>query len=434
MPVVDVTMQAAVEEALGYTFSNPDLLTVALTHASVAETRQVSNERLEFLGDAVLGMVVCDALFRRFPDMLEGDLTKIKSAVVSRRTCAAIARKLGLDGLLILGKGMSNRPDLPSSLAAAVYESIIAAVYLDGGFHAAQAFILRSMNPVISRAVASGHQQNFKSLLQQYAQKNFGQNANYILLDENGPDHAKCFEMCVEIGARRFPSHWSDSKKRAEQGAALNSMIELGLAFRDDETGDIVLTDRTDTPGANLRPADLAIANAADDDPTPAARENSAARRDGALAPHSEDDGRLDLRAVAAVAEVVEAAGLPDDLDEGERTEGTVAEGPSSALSEGDPADAIATSTVDDARGPSEPRSDEAQPARARKKRSTGTTKTATKAKGTKAPKETKAAKAPKATKTANASKATKSAKGATATRTTKATSSKSTRSKTAKA
>jgi len=109
------------EQLLGHQFKNADLLTESLTHASIANTRLLSNERMEFLGDAVLDLVVCEALYLRFPEYLEGDLTKIKSAVVSRKTCAEISNETGLTGLLITGKGISSREELPSSLAAAEY-------------------------------------------------------------------------------------------------------------------------------------------------------------------------------------------------------------------------------------------------------------------------------------------------------------------------
>lgn len=102
------------EKIISYTFQNPDLLKEALTHASVADHRLKSNERMEFLGDAVLDLIVCEALYKRFPEYLEGDLTKIKSAVVSRRTCAEVSNETGLIGLLIIGKGISSREEMPT--------------------------------------------------------------------------------------------------------------------------------------------------------------------------------------------------------------------------------------------------------------------------------------------------------------------------------
>ncbi len=225
------------ERLLGHRFSDKELLVRGLTHASLADSRLQSNERLEFLGDAVLGMVVCEYLFDRYDDRLEGDLTKIKSSVVSRSTCADIANELGLGELLLLGKGMSDRHVLPRSVEAAVYESLIGALYLDGGLDAARRFILKHLTAAIEQAAGSGHQQNFKSVLQQTAQELFGLTPQYIVLDEKGPDHAKCFEVGVEIGARRFKSCWGASKKQAEQQAALEALLELGVAEQgpDDE-------------------------------------------------------------------------------------------------------------------------------------------------------------------------------------------------------
>src|SRR5437763_944566 len=131
------------QRAIGYQFRQPEMLRAALTHASGADTRLASNERLEFLGDAVLGLVTCEQLFLRFPDYQEGDLTKIKSVVVSRRTCARISRILNLGDFLFLGKGMNFHSVVPASLLADVYESLVAAIYLDGGLEAAKHFILQ---------------------------------------------------------------------------------------------------------------------------------------------------------------------------------------------------------------------------------------------------------------------------------------------------
>ena len=224
-----------VEQLLGHEFKDKKLLEQSLTHASLADSRLQSNERLEFLGDAVLGMVVCGHLFDKFDTLLEGELTKIKSTVVSRRTCALVADELGLDGLLRLGKGMSDRSALPRSVVAAVYESLIGALYLDGGLKVARRFILEHLEAAIDYAAQSGHQYNFKSVLQQTAQQLLDQTPQYIVLDEKGPDHAKCFEICVEIGARRFKSCWGPSKKQAEQEAALEVLLELGAARRTED-------------------------------------------------------------------------------------------------------------------------------------------------------------------------------------------------------
>lgn len=225
----------AVQTILGHHFRDPALLVRALTHASVAGSRQESNERLEFLGDSVLGLVCCEMIYGLFPTFLEGEMTKIKSTVVSRQTCALIARELGLHNHLILGKGMQMQRELPQSLAAAAVESVVAAIYLDGGLEPARAFLRPLLEPMIRRAAASGHQENFKSVLQQHAQQVFGESPMYVVLDEKGPDHAKCFEIAVEIAGRRYPACWGASKKQAEQQAALNALSELGLV---DQTGD----------------------------------------------------------------------------------------------------------------------------------------------------------------------------------------------------
>ncbi|HEY5316230.1 MAG TPA: ribonuclease III domain-containing protein, partial [Pirellulales bacterium] len=117
------------QQRVGYTFSNPALLQSALTHASGALHRLASNERLEFLGDSILGAVVCDLLFHLYPGYLEGDLTKIKSVVVSRQTCAKVSEALRMDEFLVLGKGMTTQAQVPPSLLADVFESLIAAIY-----------------------------------------------------------------------------------------------------------------------------------------------------------------------------------------------------------------------------------------------------------------------------------------------------------------
>jgi len=252
-------MPDAAHQVLGYLFRDTALLRAALTHASSADHRLQSNERLEFLGDAILGYVVCEELYHAYPDLLEGDLTKIKSVVVSRRTCAEITQSIHLEDLLNLGKGMTSRPGLPSSVAAAVFESIIAAIYLDGGMDAAREFILRHLRPYIDDAANSEHQQNFKSVLQQLAQQCLEHPVTYVLLDAKGPDHAKAFEVCVEIDGRRFDSAWANNKKQAEQAAALGALRGLGLA--DDGADEVHLIGEPDPSAVAARLADRPVHN-----------------------------------------------------------------------------------------------------------------------------------------------------------------------------
>ena len=125
------------QDAIGYRFQKPELLRFALTHTSSANTRAASNERLEFLGDSVLGLVTCEQLYLRFPEYQEGDLTKVKSAVVSRKTCAQFSRELGLGDFLFLGRGVHTHGEMPLNILANTFESVVAAVFLDGGWGAA---------------------------------------------------------------------------------------------------------------------------------------------------------------------------------------------------------------------------------------------------------------------------------------------------------
>jgi ribonuclease-3 len=215
------------QERIGYVFKDIELLRSSLTHASGALHRLASNERLEFLGDAILGLVVCEILFRQYPEYLEGDLTKIKSVVVSRQTCAKISRILGLDEFLILGKGMTTHPHIPRSLLSDVFESLVAAIYLDGGDAPAREFIHRYVAPEIELVAGGEHGGNYKSLLQQLAQREYGTTPTYQLLDEKGPDHSKCFKISAQIGANRYPPAWGRNKKEAEQRAARNALSDL---------------------------------------------------------------------------------------------------------------------------------------------------------------------------------------------------------------
>jgi len=215
------------EKRIGYEFSDKSRLHAALTHASGADHRLASNERLEFLGDAILGFVVCDMLFERYPEYLEGDLTKIKSIVVSRQTCAKISQMLDLNDLLIVGKGMASSPSVPESLLADVFESLLASIYHDGGLDEARRFIEKHMWPEVELAVAGESGGNYKSLLQQLAQREFGTTPVYKLMDEKGPDHSKCFKVAAQLAGNNYEPAWGKNKKEAEQRAANNALSEI---------------------------------------------------------------------------------------------------------------------------------------------------------------------------------------------------------------
>jgi ribonuclease-3 len=223
----DASLLSKLEQRIGYEFKDKALLLSALTHASGAEHRLASNERLEFLGDAILGAVVCELLFQQYPEFLEGDLTRLKSIVVSRQTCAKISEALGMQEFLILGKGMTTHPSVPSSLLADVFESLLAAIYLDGGDAASRQFIGMTMGPEIELAAEGETGSNYKSLLQQLAQREHGTTPTYQLLDEKGPDHSKCFKVAAQVGADRYQPAWGRNKKEAEQRAARNALSQL---------------------------------------------------------------------------------------------------------------------------------------------------------------------------------------------------------------
>jgi len=226
-PVEYEELLAGCEERIGYQFKDRSLLYSALLHASGAGHRLESNERLEFLGDAILGAVVCEMLYHKYPQYLEGDLTKIKSVVVSRQTCARISDSLGLQEFLIVGKGMSATDNIPRSLLADVFESLVAALFLDGGDEASRAFIGRFLNDEVNSAVNGGVASNFKSQLQQLAQREFGSTPVYQLIDEKGPDHSKCFKICAQVAGHAYHGAWGKNKKEAEQKAACNALAQM---------------------------------------------------------------------------------------------------------------------------------------------------------------------------------------------------------------
>ncbi len=226
-PRIGVMQLEHCQDVLGYRFRDPTFLREALTHASSANHRLSSNERLEFLGDAILGAIVCELLFRKFPEYQEGEMTRIKSVVVSRQTCAKISAKLGFDEFLLLGKGMGSSDGPPSSVLADVFESLIGAIYLDGGMEAAKRFILKHIETEVDATVDGHGGVNYKSNLQQVAQRQFGETPTYTLLDEKGPDHSKCFKIAAQIGRHGYAPAWGRNKKEAEQRAAMNALSQL---------------------------------------------------------------------------------------------------------------------------------------------------------------------------------------------------------------
>ena len=227
------------EERIGYRFRDRDLLLRSLTHSSCASTRLDSNERLEFLGDAVLGLVICEYLFQAFPERREGQLTQQKSHLVSRLVCAQVGDRLKVDELILVGKGLQA---IPPSLRAAVIESIVAAVYLDGGFEVAREFIERAFRPELENC-SEVDAENYKSLLQELTQRGGNPVPGYSILDQRGPDHAREFYVAVTVGEHTFEPAWGRSKKEAEQKAAMNALECLRLTAEESVEPEQRLTD-----------------------------------------------------------------------------------------------------------------------------------------------------------------------------------------------
>lgn len=215
------------ENRLGYVFKDKSLMFEALTHASSVEKRLNSYERMEFLGDSILGFVVCEYLYSNFPQWDEGDLTKVKSNIVSRSCCATMGAELGLSDFLAVGKGIGAMKKVPGSLLANAFEALIAAIYLDGGVSPVRQFLL----PLIEKQVAASADEdwigNYKSELQHYVQKRFGIPPEYLELGSFGPDHQKQFRIAARVVKRVFQPAWGKNKKEAEQKAAANALAEI---------------------------------------------------------------------------------------------------------------------------------------------------------------------------------------------------------------
>lgn len=212
----------ALAERLGYSFHDPDHLAAALAHRSwCAEAEgEPSNERLEFLGDAVLGLVVTDHIYRTYPDLPEGELAKVRASVVNASALADAAMALDLGHAVLLGKGedASGGREKPSILSDAL-EAVIGATYLDGGWDAAEGVVLTLLGELIAEAAAGPGGQDYKTRLQELAARFYPDMPRYRVLDE-GPDHAKTFHATVYIGDALKGEGGGRSKKQAEQAAA----------------------------------------------------------------------------------------------------------------------------------------------------------------------------------------------------------------------
>lgn len=211
------------QERLGYQFQDPGLLARALTHASSKDPTNPSNERLEFLGDAVLGLVVAHFLFSAFPEEDEGRLTRLRSAIVSTRALARFGRELGLHEAVRLGKGLQGR-HLSGAVVADAVEAVIGAAFLDGGMEAVQPLILWGLAGVIEDTLAQRNARNWKSLLQEHTQQAEKITPTYEVLEESGPDHRKEFVVAALVGGVERGRGRGPSKKIAEQAAAQQAL------------------------------------------------------------------------------------------------------------------------------------------------------------------------------------------------------------------
>lgn len=217
------------QKKLGYYFNNIKLLENALTHTSFKTPYNPSNERLEFLGDAILGMVISECLFKKFPDYPEGKLTKIKSVVVSRATLAKIGIEMDLKRHISVGKGLMTSRSFPKSLIANVFEAIIAAIYIDGGLKAAYDFVLKKLKKEIDIVCNNKHEKNYKSILQHFCQRQYGHIPKYRIVNQSGPDHDKTFEVITMINNDEYSSGSGNNKKEAEQMAAKKTLETFTL-------------------------------------------------------------------------------------------------------------------------------------------------------------------------------------------------------------
>lgn len=222
---------SSLENNIGYVFENKSILKQALTHSSYANENRNSgpfNERLEFLGDAVLSLISADFLYRRFPSMPEGDLTKLRSGLVCTASLSEYARQISLGDFLLLGKGEdTNGGRERNSNLENAFEAVIAAVYLDGGIECARKFVLRFLD--VSVETRHINFKDYKTKLQEIVQESHEETLNYVVTNVSGPDHDKRYEIEVHLNSNVIGKGTGRSKKQAEQEAAKQALELMGL-------------------------------------------------------------------------------------------------------------------------------------------------------------------------------------------------------------
>jgi len=227
---------AALQQTLGIRFNDPSLLEQALVHSSYINENPgvapASNERLEFLGDAILGFIVAEELYQRFPQFSEGEMTRLRSSLVRRDALSRMARAISLDNYLYLGRGeeASGGRRKPANLAGAL-EAVIAAIFLDQGSTAARDFILRLVDKELKKALSQGIEPDYKSQLQELIQARHQQTPTYQVIEALGPDHDRRFSVEVRVGDTVLGRGSGKSKKMAEAEAARSALDQLSTNF-----------------------------------------------------------------------------------------------------------------------------------------------------------------------------------------------------------
>jgi len=209
---------------LPHEFRNESLLALALTHSSTHASE--NNERLEFLGDAVLDLVIAEELFNDDEQLAEGPMTDMKSVIVSRKGLAEAAAALRLGERAILGQGM-QQASLPRSVLANLYEAVLGAVYLDAGLEAARSFALETLRDLLERARRDGGSKNPKQELQIYVQRMHGSPPDYVLIEDRGSAHARAFLVAAEFDGKRYAPAWGRTLKEAERWAAHEALLVI---------------------------------------------------------------------------------------------------------------------------------------------------------------------------------------------------------------
>jgi len=221
------TPLAELEEAIGYRFKDESLLAKAMTHSSLVSRGLRSYERLEFVGDAAIGLVVAQRFFQHPGRLSEGQMSEMKAAAVNRRSLAEAGRRIGLQRFIRVGKGLAESAQYPPSLIADAYEALVGAVFLDGGFSRARRVVLRTLRPELEAAEQRRHPPNYKSLLQQLMQAEGKGTPAYSTAREEGPRHNKRFLAVVRVDGVEHGSGWGKTKKQAEQQAAAQALERL---------------------------------------------------------------------------------------------------------------------------------------------------------------------------------------------------------------